>query len=249
MKRPQALLLTAEFLPVVGEEHPLRKRYERFLLTGTIIAACVHLVGFGSWYVARNVKREPERARAAEARIVKIADLGVPPSLTQETSASVNVSAQVAPPSIGIPEPVPDFQAPNMTIASMDEMSQALTPTDMSDLNAGGVDSLIVQQEENDGKSPNPDDFVVVEENPVLVSITPPVFPEMARSAEAEGVVMVRALIGKDGKIKDAFVTAGNVMLNEAAVACAKTAIFKPALSQHRPVEVWVQIPIRFSLN
>jgi TonB family protein len=60
---------------------------------------------------------------------------------------------------------------------------------------------------------------------------------------------MVRALIGKDGKIKDAFVTQGNTMLNDAAITAAKTAIFKPALSQHRPVEVWVQIPIRFSLN
>ena len=38
-------------------------------------------------------------------------------------------------------------------------------------------------------------------------------------------------------------------MLNDTAIEAAKKAIFKPALQQHRPVEVWVNIPIRFTLH
>lgn len=243
----QALLLTSEYLPVLGDAHPLRSRYQKFLVTAMIIAASFHLVGFGGWLYARTREKVVERPR--EIKIVKIADLGVPPSLSTDAAAPVNVAAAVAPPTIGVPEPVPDFQAPNLTIASQEEMVQSLTPTDLSGLGGEGGDSLVVNLDDEGGGSPSPDDFVAVEESPVLISITPPVYPEMARAAEAEGVVMVRALIGKDGKIKDAFVTAGNTMLNDAAVAAAKTAVFKPALSQHRPVEVWVQIPIRFSLN
>jgi hypothetical protein len=32
-------------------------------------------------------------------------------------------------------------------------------------------------------------------------------------------------------------------------VASARSAVFKPALSQQRPVEVWVVIPVTFKLN
>jgi TonB family protein len=247
MKQAQGLLLTSEYLPVIGDAHPLRRPYQKFLITAAAIAAMVHLLGFGSWLTARKMHREAPVSR--QVRIVKIADLGVPPSLGKEVANQVSVAAQVAPPSIGVPEPVPDFQAPNLTMASQEEMVASLTPTDLSSLQGGGNDSLIVTPEDDGNGSPTPDQFVAVEESPVLISITPPVYPEMARAAESEGVVMVRALIGKDGKIKDAFVTSGNTMLNDAAIAAAKTAVFKPALSQHRPVEVWVQIPIRFSLN
>jgi hypothetical protein len=38
-------------------------------------------------------------------------------------------------------------------------------------------------------------------------------------------------------------------MLREAAIQSAKTAIFRPALMQQRPVEVWVIIPVTFKLH
>ena len=43
----------------------------------------------------------------------------------------------------------------------------------------------------------------------MLIQIPAPVYPDMARQAEVEGTVMVRALVGKDGKVQDAFVTDG----------------------------------------
>jgi TonB family protein len=71
----------------------------------------------------------------------------------------------------------------------------------------------------------------------------------MARSAEVEGTVVVRALVGKDGKVANAIISEGIPMLNDAAITAVKKAVFKPALQQHKPVAVWVQIPLRFSLN
>jgi len=64
-----------------------------------------------------------------------------------------------------------------------------------------------------------------------------------------EGTVMVRALVGKDGKVQKAFVTESLPMLDDAAVASVRGAIFKPALQQHKPVAVWVQVPMRFTLR
>lgn len=248
MKRevPPDRVLLSDYLPVVGDNHPLRRRYLKVVVIGSIIAGVLHLAAGGGWYIARTMKREVERPR--DVRVVKIADLGVPPSLMQrDASAAAVVAANVAPPSIGVPDPVPDFQAPNLSIATQDEMAISLTPTDLNDF--GGSDSLVVDLSGERDRSPSPDDFVAYEDPPVLISISPPVYPEMARAAQAEGVVFVRVLVGKDGKVKDAFVRQGITMLNEAAIDAAKRAVFKPALSQHHPVEVWVEIPLRFSLN
>jgi len=244
----QTLILTAEHLPVLGDAHPLRAKYTRFLIWAAILAGSVHLLGFGAWLVGRSMHREPTRAPLV--KLVKIADLGVPPSLSaREAPAQMSVGAQVAPPSIGVPEPVPDFQAPNLTVASQEEMAQALAPTDLSSLGNSGSDSLVVQFDKNGDASPSPDEFVAFEEPPVLINPPQPVYPDMARQAEVEGTVTLRLLIGKDGKVKDVLVTEGVTMLNDAAIDAAKKAVFKPALQQHRPVEVWVQIPIKFSLH
>ncbi|MDM7915305.1 MAG: TonB family protein, partial [Candidatus Eisenbacteria bacterium] len=208
-----------------------------------------HVGLFGGWLIARSLEREaPPVVR--EVKIVKYTELGVPPSIAQEATATqVQVAAAAAPPSIGIPEPVPDFQATTSTIASQAELAEALVPTSLSSLDSGGGDSLIVDIPSAQNDNPSPDEFVAVEEMPVLIQIPPPVYPDMARSAEVEGTVMVRALVGKDGKVQDAFVTEGVPMLNDAAIAAARKAVFKPALQQHKPVAVWVQIPMRFSLN
>lgn len=236
-------------LPVVGESHPLRIRYRRFSFWAIGIAVAFHLGTFGAWFIARNIKREPERPR--EVKIVKYTELGVPPSIAADAPQAVQIAAAVAPPSLGVPEPVPDFQATTSTIASQQELAAMLTPTSLSNLDGGGGDSLVVDipTGDADGNNPSPDEFVAVEEMPVLISMPPPVYPDMARQAEVEGTVMVRALVGKDGKVQDAFVTEGIPMLNDAAVAAAKKAVFKPALQQHKPVAVWVQIPMRFTLN
>jgi periplasmic protein TonB len=245
--KAESIILISEHLPVLGDAHPLRARYTRFLITSAIIAGSLHLVGFGAWLVGRSIHREPPMPKNV-IKIVKIADLGVPPSLTNQTTAQVNVAAAVAPPSIGVPEPVPDFQAPNLTMASQQEMAQALAPTDIQSLGNSNSDSLVVQFDKGD-RSPTPDEFVAYEEAPVLISLPAPVYPDMARQAEVEGVVQVRMLVGKDGKVKDAIVTDHVTMLDDAAIDAAKKAVFKPALQQHRPVEVWVQVPMRFTLH
>jgi len=239
----------ADRLPVVGDAHPLRQRYRRFLYWALGVASGLHLAIFLGWYIGRNIKREAAIPR--EVQIVSYRDLGVPPSLTQETSetAQVAIAQQIAPPSLGVPEPVPDFQATASTIATQEQLAEAFVPTNLSSLDSGAGDSLVVMPDAIGNDNPSPDDFVAVEEMPVLIQIPAPAYPDMARQAEVEGTVMVRALVGKDGKVQNAFVTDGVPMLNDAAVAAAKKAIFKPALQQHKPVAVWVQIPMRFSLN
>jgi len=71
----------------------------------------------------------------------------------------------------------------------------------------------------------------------------------LLRDAGIDGTVMVRVFVGLNGHVKDARVVEGSPMLHEPALASARTAFFKPAMQGTHPVEVWVVIPITFSLR
>jgi len=238
-------LSEASRLPLTGSDHPLRREFARWLTWANVLALTVGMTLFLGWVLwSRARKEEPVEHRV---RIVRYADLGVPPSISTPSAPQVKVSQAVAPPSIGIPEPVPDEMAQTPTIATVGEMSEALAPITMSDLGLGGGDSLVIDLEGEGG--PAPEEFVQVDEEPVRIRMDPPAYPEVARSAEVEGTVMVRALVGKDGRVKEVLILQGQPMLNDAAIASAKTAVFRPALQAHRPVEIWVVMPITFRLH
>ena len=76
-----------------------------------------------------------------------------------------------------------------------------------------------------------------------------PEYPAIARSAMVEGTVLLHVLVGKDGKVRQVRVDSGPDMLREAAVACAKSAMFNPAIFNGKPVEVWVAFPVTFHLK
>ena len=247
---PMSLVGVAQ-LPVTGEEHPLRRKYRSFVTWAVTIACAMHTAAGAAWLISRQMQKDEVEA-VREVKIVKYTELGVPPSIAQQatSAAQVAIAQQVAPPSLGIPEPVPDFKATTQEFATQDQLAEMLAPTSLSDLGGAGGDSLVIDiPTAMDGGNPSPDDFVAVEEMPVLIQIPAPVYPDMARQAEVEGTVMVRALVGKDGKVKNAFVTESVPMLDDAAVSAAMKAVFKPALQQHKPVAVWVQIPMRFTLD
>lgn len=230
-------------LPIIGERHFLKLQFRRVMFYSAGAAAFIHLAVLGGWIISKNMQKDEGRSGP---RIVQYVEMGVPPSLSNKDVAAVNLATQVTPPSIGVPEPVPDFQAPNTTLATTEEMASALEPMTMTGMGGDG-DSIVVNLDANSG--PSPDDFVAYEEAPVLINMPAPEYPEMARAAEVDGLVKVQVQIGKDGKVKDAIVLEGHQMLNDAAIAAAKRSTWRPALQQHKPVEVWVVVPLRFSLH
>ena len=230
-------------LPLVGEDHPLRKKFKKTLIWSFAISIIsLSLIAGGRLLVVNVLMKKPDSEKVV--RFVSIEQV-VPPSIAQEEAPpQVNLAAQVAPPSIGVPEPVPDYQAQELTIATTEEMSDFQTD-DLSALTGGG-DSLVVNFDEG---LPSPDDYVAVEEMPVLINMPQPSYPDLARDMGTEGTVVLRLLVGKDGNVADVKIVSGPEVLQDAAISAAKQAKFKPALQQHRPVAVWVQVPIKFSLQ
>lgn len=242
----------AVFPIISGEMHPLKKFGRKLLIRGIIVAAVLHLGLFGGWLMARTMKPEPPPAAVVinVQRVTSTAELGVPPSLTSQVDAlaqaSIGIAAQ---PSIGVPEPVPDFQATTATVATMDQIAEALTPVDMDQLRGGAADSIVIDESIFDVQSDAPSEITSVQELPIPINTPDPIYPDLARSQGVEGEVRVRALITKEGKVAEVVVVDGNWVLHEAAIAAVKGWTFKPALQQHKPVPVWVEIPLDFSLD
>jgi protein TonB len=100
-----------------------------------------------------------------------------------------------------------------------------------------------------DGDSPRFGEYVYVDELPEAIAKTAPVYPPAARAGGVEGQVMVQALVGKDGLVKDVRIVKSIPELDDAAVVSVRQWRFKPALAKGAPVAVWVAVPVKFSLR
>jgi protein TonB len=90
-------------------------------------------------------------------------------------------------------------------------------------------------------------DYVYVEELPEAITKVAPSYPQGLRGVE--GTVIVQALVGADGRVKDTIVQNSIPALDEAAVEAVRQWVFKPAMSGGKPVAVWVAIPVKFSVR
>jgi TonB family protein len=92
-------------------------------------------------------------------------------------------------------------------------------------------------------------EYVYVEELPEALERVAPEYPDAARETNLSGTVVVQALIGRDGLVKDTKVVNSIPGLDDAAVKAVAQWTFKPAKAKGQPVAVWVAVPVKFSLN
>ena len=85
---------------------------------------------------------------------------------------------------------------------------------------------------------------------PVAIIHTPPVYPEIAKRARVSGVVVIEAIIDKQGRVKNAKILRGLPMgLDQSALDALKQWTFHPATLDGRPVEVFYVLTINFALR
>lgn len=76
-----------------------------------------------------------------------------------------------------------------------------------------------------------------------------PVYPRVAQLARIEGVVMLMAVVGLDGRVESVTVKSGNPMLVEAARAAVLRWRYTPALRDGQPIRVFISVRVGFSLR
>lgn len=234
-----------EFMPYGAPElKEVAKKYMvRAILASSGAWIAVYALGFGGSLL---LARQPKETSVV---IVPYREISAPPPLSNDTPPpQVAVAATFAAPTAAIPVPVPDAEAPmEQTIKSQEEIAAA-TPS-MTTQDDKGASIIIAPQ--SDDELPKYGEYVYFEETPELITKVQPVYPDIAREAGVDGTVMVQALVGKDGRVKDTRVVPGKSipMLDAAAIAAVRQFVFKPALSNNKPVAVWVAVPLNFSLH
>lgn len=82
-----------------------------------------------------------------------------------------------------------------------------------------------------------------------LIHDVAPQYPPEAGRARIEGTVVLMAVIGKDGTVRDVRVESGLPLLAQAAIEAVKQWRYKPYLLNGEPVEVDSHVTINFTLS
>jgi len=148
-----------------------------------------------------------------------------------------------APSAIVIPPPpkeIPKHDVVTAIAPSTDADPNATIPSTVPDLRAPSVEPV--------AESHHPF-FDVFDERPVVIKQVYPVYPELARQAELEGVVVLKVGIDEFGQVKEALVLESVRGLDEAALDAIYQWRFRPGKQSDVPVPVWIVVPFRFSLH
>ena len=170
------------------------------------------------------------------------------PNYTPPAPAVVpHITPHTSPSPHAIPVPTPDTQV-------LHEPAPVVqgSGTDLGHGVAALPGSQVAPGTNEDSEAPPlPGEFVVVDEYPVLIKSAAISYPDMARDAGVEGRVVVLMLVGKDGHVLATHVDPKHSvpMLDAAAIDCARSCVFKPALTNNHPVMVWVSRPFEFRLH
>jgi protein TonB len=229
----------------------LKQAYQKNMMLGFGISAAAHLLIIGTVVLIMALAAD-RHIEAPEYVIKSAADLIIPPSLSkQQEQVKVATPQREIKPSVGVPEPVPDEEAPEeVEIATQDELAEMAPAAPIEDLDDIGIDVDI----DNilDELLPSPDQFVPFEEAPVQVVTVTPEYPALAQRAGVEGTVWVKALVDKEGNVRDVMIfkdSGANAGFEEAAINAAKKTVWKPAIANGQPIAVWITYKVDFKLR
>ncbi len=244
----------------------LRKKYHKFFQSGVLSAAAFFLsLWFG--YIAYGYVSEwvagwgDDDAPVVKTRrvITSITELAPPPPMNETTPPPPPVAvAPSAPPDVGIVKKVKDEEAPReKTLATQKDIKKALMAgaQDNTGDTTGLGEGLVYAPppEEPVEMEEDPPMFMAVEKMPAFVNQIKPSYPEIAKRAGIEGLVVVNVLIGKDGRPIKARILkkkpADSNIFDEAATSALMRSSYSPGIQNGRPIKVWLTVPMRFKLN
>jgi protein TonB len=82
-----------------------------------------------------------------------------------------------------------------------------------------------------------------------LIHEVRPVYPRLAQQTRVQGVVVLEAVIARDGSVKGLRLISGHPLLNQAAVDAVQQWLYRPTLLNGDPVEVATTITVTFTLR
>ena len=214
------------------EDAPLRKRAVRFGIAAAIVFHVVlFFIVFPSYYEERILK-VGSTPRVYRLRSVKFQQ--PPKPKVQRTVSKPKARA------VPVPDATPDDPEPIAREESID----------ISDLDFPEVGDSVVIPEGPAGPAIGPMQISGNVLAPVRIYSPDPHYPEEARHARVQGVVILQTIINTDGNVTDVKVLKGLPSgLTEAAVSAVSSWRFKPATLEGVPVAVYYLVTVSFSVQ
>jgi TonB family protein len=191
-------------------------------------------------YEAEVAKKQQELAAATAPATTAAAAPEAPPAAAPAATEPAPTAPPVAPvqePASSAPEPEPAPPTQPATEPAPIETEPAPAPEPAAPQPTVKAGDLV---------QPGPGVRI-----PVLVSIDKPEYPPLARRMKVEGTVVLSLLVDERGRVLEVKLERGvqlNVGINEAAIAAARSAKFRPATKEGVPVKIWYQLTIPFKL-
>jgi protein TonB len=76
-----------------------------------------------------------------------------------------------------------------------------------------------------------------------------PVYPQIARQTRTQGVVVLEAVISKDGSVDSLRVVSGHLLLTQAALDAVRQWKYRPTMLSGEPVDVITTVTVTFTLQ
>ncbi len=242
------------FRAAESQPAPRKRDYWTSVLTAGVICLAVLLgwmVGRAGWSMAVN------RAQAQLPAVpdeVQAATQVTPPAVTAPVPATSARAVQTEPrdkqpqakqPANPVPKAKSATAEPPAGGLVVYEQGKVVFRMPPADKQAGAADSGAASGAENKSAS--------VEVSPqknssYLVERVEPEYPEEARLQRIQGPVVLSALVGANGSVRDVSVISGDPHLTQAAVDAVRQWRFKPHLVRGKPVDFETQITVNFAL-
>jgi protein TonB len=84
---------------------------------------------------------------------------------------------------------------------------------------------------------------------PVRTRHVMPEYPDMAKKSRVQGMVVIEAIIGVDGRVDDARVLRGHALLDRAALDAVRSWEYTPTLLNGVPTPVIMTVTVNFTLD
>src|SRR5215472_3182911 len=124
------------------------------------------------------------------------------------------------------------------------EKSSTQTPVELA---AQTTRSEVMPPDSVTGDAPRAISGTVI--NSYLIKKIEPEYPEQAKQDRVEGPVVLKALVGTDGTVKEVRVLSGDPRLVDAVSKAVRGWLFKPYAPEGKPIEFETQITVNFSLS
>jgi TonB family protein len=195
-----------------------------------LISICFHLLLF--WFMFPSIKKT--EAKAVQQKRYVIQKFRLPPPPKKEILQKKTIK-KTKEKKVFIPDPTPD------------------EPEPIRDLEVAVVDDIPIEDDFIIAAPEEPPGPLVVGGDvkaPVEIFRVEPQYTEIAKAVRKEGIVIVQAVIDRNGEVRDVKVLKGlGFGLDESATDAVKKWKFKPGTLNGKPVDVIFTLTVRFQIT